>query len=117
VIVHKGARLTIENLIGVPLVGGARLRWIDNYGCNLTCKQCRFGGEGGGFTPVYNYAKYSTGAVIILDDCYIAANASFNANGAVYCLEVPAIIRVRDSILQGLPAFCSIARSISKTIS
>jgi hypothetical protein len=100
VIEHRGARLTIENLIGVPLTGGARQRWIGNYGVELTCRQCRFGGEGGGFTPVYNFCKYPAGH-IVLDDCYAAANASFNANCAVYCREVPAVIRVRDCELQG----------------
>lgn len=101
VIENRGGRLTVENLIGVPLVGGPRLRWIDNYGCELTCKQCRFGGEGGGFTPVYNYAKYSSGAHLVFEDCLVCANASYKANCVVYCLEVPAVIRIRDCEMLG----------------
>ncbi|MBI3921272.1 MAG: hypothetical protein HY318_07640 [Armatimonadetes bacterium] len=101
VIEHRAGRLTIENLIGVPLVGGPSLRWIDVHGGNLTCKQCRFGGEGGGFTPVYNFAKYSAGSRLVFEDCFVSANASYNANCVVYCLEVPAVIRIRDCDMMG----------------
>ncbi|MBI2298748.1 MAG: hypothetical protein HYU66_07340, partial [Armatimonadetes bacterium] len=57
---HRGGRLIIEDLCGVPLVNGADQRWIDNYGANLTCRSVRFGGEGGGFTPVVSFARYGT---------------------------------------------------------
>ena len=108
---HRGMRMTIENLVGVPLVGGPKQRWIDNYGTNLTLNQCRFGGEGGGFTPVYNFRKYissgdtSFGATMLanitLDDCVVCANGSYNANCAVYCVEVPNSIDIKNSVLSG----------------
>jgi len=107
VIEHRGARLTIENLCGVPLVGGPKQRWIDNYGSNLTLKQCRFGGEGGGFTPVYNYARYANqmaGPGILFEDCFISANASHNANCAIYCLEVPNAIALKNCMMGGCAA-------------
>ncbi|OHB54852.1 MAG: hypothetical protein A2Y12_05415 [Planctomycetes bacterium GWF2_42_9] len=111
---HRGMRLTIENLVGVPLVGGARQRWIDNYGSSLTLKQCRFGGEGGGFTPVYNFANYlkpddktffsPMGTNIIVDDCFISSNGSYSANCVIYCYEVPNSISIAKSVLCGSAA-------------
>jgi len=100
---HRGGRLTIENLCGVPLVNGADQRWIDNYGGNLTCRQVRFGGEGGGFTPVVNLARYGTawGPTILLDDCFICANGNAQRNCAVYCEELPNQLRIRDCTLAG----------------
>ena len=94
---HRGGRLTIENLCGVPLVNGSSQRWIDNYGGNLTCRQSRFGGEGGGFTAVVNYARYSLpfGPTILLDDCLICGGT------AVRCEEVPNQIHVRDCLFGG----------------
>ncbi len=104
VIEHRAGRLTIENLCGVPLVGGPRQRWIDNYGSNLSLLRCRFGGEGGGFTPVYNHTKYAhqfAGPSVVMEDCFVSANASYGANCAVYCLEVPNTIRLRNCQLGG----------------
>jgi len=100
---HRGGRLTIENLCGVPLVNGSDQRWIDNYGGNLTCRQVRFGGEGGGFTPVVNYAKYSVpfGATVLLDDCFVCANGNARRNCAVYCEELPNQLHIRDCQLAG----------------
>jgi hypothetical protein len=100
---HRAGRLTIENLCGVPLVNGADQRWIDNYGANLTLRGVRFGGEGGGFTPVVNYAKYGTvwGPTILLEDCFVCANGNAARNCAVYCEEVPNQIHIRDSMLAG----------------
>ena len=41
--------LILERLLGVPSVAPANdQRWIDNYG-SVTCRTCRFGGEGAGF--------------------------------------------------------------------
>ena len=53
---NKGG-LKIESLLGVPRVAKRydRQRWIDNYG-SVSCVDCRFGGEGGGFSIVYNFA-------------------------------------------------------------
>lgn len=100
---HRGGRLTLENLCGVPLVNGADQRWIDNYGGNLTCRGVRFGGEGGGFTPVVNFAKYGPvwGPTILLEDCFICANGNARRNCAVYCEEVPNQIHLRDCLLAG----------------
>jgi hypothetical protein len=100
---HRAGRLTIEDLCGVPLVNGADQRWIDNYGSNLTCRSVRFGGEGGGFTPVVNYAKYDPtwGPTILLDDCLVCANGNAQRNCAVFCVEVPNQIDIRDCMLGG----------------
>jgi hypothetical protein len=94
---HRGGRLTIENLCGVPLVNGDEQRWIDNYGGNLTCRQCRFGGEGGGFTAVVNYARYNLplGPTILLDDCLICGGT------AVRCEAIPNQLHVRDCLFGG----------------
>jgi hypothetical protein len=100
---HRGGRLILENLCGVPLVNGADQRWIDNYGANLTCRSVRFGGEGGGFTPIVNFAKYGPvwGPSILLEDCFICANGNARRNCAVYCEEVPNQIHLRDCLLAG----------------
>jgi hypothetical protein len=100
---HRAGRLTIENLCGVPLVNGADQRWIDNYGGNLTCRGVRFGGEGGGFTPVVNFSRYTNqfGPAILLEDCFICANGSSLRNFAVYCEELPNQISIRDCTLAG----------------
>lgn len=100
---HRAGRLIIEDLCGVPLVNGADQRWIDNYGGNLTCRSVRFGGEGGGFTPIVNHAKYGAvwGPTILLDDCFIAANGNAKRNCVVYCEEVPNQISIRDCMLAG----------------
>jgi len=100
---HRAGRLTIDNLCGVPLVNGADQRWIDNYGGNLTCREVRFGGEGGGFTPVVNFARYANqfGPSILLDDCFIAANGNGRRNCAIYCEELPNQMSIRDCTLAG----------------
>jgi hypothetical protein len=100
---HRAGRLTIENLCGVPLVNGADQRWIDNYGGNLTLRGVRFGGEGGGFTPVVNLARYGAvwGPTILLEDCFVCANGNAKRNCAVYCEEVPNQLHIRDSMLAG----------------
>ena len=104
VIEHRGVRLTLSNIVGVPLVGKPRQRWIDNHGENLTARQFRFGGEGGGFTPIYNYTKYKRtgwGNTIIVDDSFCCANSSYNANCVVYAYELPNSIVIRNSQLVG----------------
>lgn len=97
VIEHRGHTLTLENICGVPLPEVPGQRWIDNYGTNLTVRNVRFGGEGGGFTPIYNYTKYSpsvSGTTIQVFDSTVAANASGNANCVIYCFEVPNAIQI-----------------------
>jgi hypothetical protein len=105
VIEARGDMMVLDNLCLVPLVGGIKQRWIDNYsGMYLTCRQVRFGGEGGGFTPVYNFAKprsLTGGPNILFDQCYVGANGSYIANCAVYCVEVPNKIEIRGCTLAG----------------
>ena len=101
----RGDMMLLENLCLVPLVSGVRQRWIDNYSAwFLTCRSVRFGGEFGGFTPIYNFAKaiyVASGPSILVEDCTIGANGSYNANCAVYCEEVPNKIEVRSCGLVG----------------
>ncbi len=100
---HRGGRLTIENLCGVPLVNGADQRWIDNHGGNLTCRGVRFGGEGGGFTPIVNFARYGSvwGPSILVEDCFVAANGNARRNCVVFAEELPNQIEIRDCQLAG----------------
>jgi len=88
--INRHGVMTVDNLLGVPLCNGVNQRWIDNYG-SLTANGCRFGAEGGGFTPVYNFRKYSNTMPqsVILRDCEISAHTSLLRNCGVYCVEVP----------------------------
>jgi hypothetical protein len=98
--------LTCTNILGVPLVNGNDQRWIDNYG-TLTCRKFRFGGEGGGFTPVLNFAKLRPrlyGPKILIDDSYIGALGNNQRACAVYCKEIPNQITICNSSLAGVPA-------------
>jgi hypothetical protein len=107
VIEHRGGRLVVDHLLGVPLVNGQDQRWIDNHGGNLTCVHCRFGGEGGGFTPVVNFSRFTPqayGSTIVLDDCFVAALGNNMRRCAVYCEEIPNAIEVRGCTLTGVPA-------------
>jgi len=95
VLVNKGC-LSVERLLGVPRVSGKKQRWIDNYG-TVSCRDCRFGGEGGGFSIVYNYASADSVYPIVpwainLDDCdvYCAGKA------AIVCHELPNKISIKD---------------------
>jgi len=58
---NRSGNMLLENILGVPNVTAVDQRWVDNYSL-LTCRNFRFGGESGGFTPVYNFAGYSTQA-------------------------------------------------------
>jgi len=115
VIEHGGQRMTIENLTGVSLVAkGSHQRWIDQNGADLTVRACRFGGEGGGFTPIYNLRKYiptgskafdaSMGVNIIVDDCFVCGGIDQNYSCAVYCREIPNSVVVQNSVLVNGPA-------------
>jgi len=97
--------MTLDNMLGVPLCTGVDQRWVDNYG-SLHCYGTRFGGEGGGFTPVVNFAKYSPQAGsnwILIDDSYISAQSNFKRMAAVYCEEIPNGIEIRNSCITGIP--------------
>jgi len=104
VIESHGEQLLFEDMTLVPLVSGTGQRWIDNRGCKVICRSTRFGGEGGGFTPVYNFAKpkkQGLSTSVVIENCWVCANASHNANCAVYCLEAPNMIIVRGNDLCG----------------
>lgn len=101
----RGDMMVIEGLCGVPLVGASGARWIDNYtGLFLSLRDCRFGGEGGGFTTVYNFAKpRSDGGAssILIDGSLLCAGASNESDrAAVYCMELPNKIEIRSCILR-----------------
>ncbi len=110
VIVNMHGAMQIEGLLGVPLCRQPGQRWIDNYGIALHCNNCRFGAEGGGFTPIYNFAKYSNidcgataGAVITITQSEVNAQSNDIAKCAVYCIEIPNSIVIRDTALLGVP--------------
>ena len=99
VIVNRHGYMTVDNLLGVPLCNGQSQRWIDNYG-RLTATNCRFGGEGGGFTAVYNFAKYSKlpalPNTVVLRECEVDAHTSGLQDCAVYCVEVPNLVAIEN---------------------
>lgn len=104
-VVNRHGVMTVDNMLGVPLCNGDRQRWIDNYG-SLFVSNSRFGGEGGGFTPVYNFAKYKihgSMAEIVISRSWVCANTNREAVCAVYCKEIPNLIRVDDCYVSGLP--------------
>ena len=93
----RGAKLLCENVVGVPLVTGQNDRWIDCHGCNLTCRNFRFGGEFGGMTPVVQYSpicRTGAGGGIVLEDCFIAAQGSGRCC-AIYCEGIPNTLVIR----------------------
>ncbi len=104
VIEARGARLVLEKILGVPLVNGTDQRWIDNHSTNrLTCRDFRFGGEGGGFTPVVNFTKYFPSALscgngphILLENCDVYARANKKRRCTVYLEEIPNGITIRN---------------------
>jgi len=106
VIENRHGFMTLDNLLGVPLSTGVDQRWVDNYG-SLHCYGCRFGGEGGGFTPVVNFAKFahqSGGGGIMIDDSLLCSQSNFKRKCAVYCEEIPNSIVIRNSVIVGVPA-------------
>ena len=106
VIEHRGNQLNMDNILLVPIGSDPRRRWIDNYG-SISCRTVRFGGEGGGFIPVVNFAKYRSsqqGPMIVLDTCQqISARGNHLRQCAVYCHEVPNAIIVRNCTLLNVP--------------
>jgi len=102
---NRGGKMSISDILGVPLVTGADQRWIDNYGI-LSVRCFRFGGEFGGFTPVVNFAKYSKeagGPTVVIEDSWISALANNKRLCAVYLEEVPNGLVIRNNILAGVP--------------
>ena len=106
VIENRHGSMTIDNLMAVPLCNGDNQRWIDNYTGSVSCSNSRFGGEGGGFTTIYNYAKYSpfgNATKITIRECEISAQTNASARCVVYCHEVPNYISITDCSLIGIP--------------
>lgn len=104
VIVNGHGVMTLDNMLGVPLCTGVDQRWVDNYG-SLRCVGCRFGGEGGGFTPVVNFAKFvpqTNARTVVIENSYVGALANFKRQCAVYCEEVPNGITIRSCIIAGI---------------
>ena len=66
------------------------------------CVAFRFGGEGGGFTPVVNFSKYATEGrnpvpvFVTLDHCWIYALANKKRVAAVYLEEIPNAVKIID---------------------
>jgi hypothetical protein len=94
--------LLCDSIIGVPRVTpGNNQRWIDNY-VRIKCRNFRFGGEGGGYTPVVNFAKYDhewpvIPRAVILENCDIYLLGSDpGRRAAVYCEEIPNQIVVNN---------------------
>lgn len=105
-IINHSGYMTVDNMLGVPLCNGVDQRWIDNYS-SVHCISCRFGAEGGGFTPIYNFRKYDIkgiGALVIVEGSEISTHTSPSRNAVVYCIEVPNMITVKDNTLNGAVA-------------
>ena len=103
VIENRGGRMVLEKVLGNPYVNGTDQRWVDVYAGNLTCRNFRFGGEGGGFTPVVNFVKYipapasyGLGPSIVLEGCEIYARGNKQRLCAIYCQEIPNGLTIRD---------------------
>jgi len=102
----------IENILGVPHVRGgeefseewtdlfgrkriaSNQRWVDNYGV-LHIRNSRFGGEGGGFSAVYNFAKFQYKYPVIPNSITIESSYLYNAQStAVVLKEIPNAITI-----------------------
>ena len=110
VIECRGGRMVFEKILGAPQVDGSDQRWVDVYSGSLTCRNFRFGGEGGGFTPVVNYAKYlprpnssGLGPSILLEGGEIYARGNKKRRCAIYCEEIPNGIVIRECAVQITP--------------
>ena len=106
VIESRGGRMLLENILGNPWVTSRDQRWIDNYGDLLVCRNFRFGGEGGGFTPIVNFAKYrpnnnkgGASPTIQMEGCQVYALGNNKRACAVYLEEIPNGISFRDNIM------------------
>ncbi len=98
---QRAGRMTVDNVCGVPFVSGSDQRWIDNGESSewLTCKQTRFGGEWGGFTPVVNHAPLRgpwLGTMLLIEDSLICSLGNARRKCAVHCEKVPNSLVVRD---------------------
>jgi len=107
-VIENHGVMHVENLLGVPRVRrgeegfslewvdpqgtkrtASNQRWIDNYGA-VHIKNSRFGGEGGGFSAIWNYTARG---IVTLENCYV-----YNAqSAAIYFVEIPDVITVRNN--------------------
>ena len=104
---HRGDKMVLEDIVGVENANGVDQRWIDNYGAHLTCRDFRFGGDVGGFTPIVNFARYTeigTPRTIVIEDSRLYNSNNLKRPGAIHCEEVPNLIEIRSCYLGGLPA-------------
>ena len=101
VIENRSGWMILENICGVPaVVPDNDQRWVDNY-VGLTCRNVRFGGEGGGFTAVVNKVRYSykypvVPAYLTFEACHAYCWGNPKRRCLIYCEEVPNQIVVRD---------------------
>ena len=103
-VIVSHSRLHMENVLCVPRVNSNfDQRWIDQHYGFLSCHNVRFGGEGGGFTPVVTFAKFyasrasdGIGPKIFLDGCEIYSQGNPQRQCAVYCEEIPNGITIRN---------------------
>lgn len=102
VIENHSSFMQLENIVGVPLTNGTDQRWIDNYAGMIRAVAFRFGGEGGGFTPVVNFAGHAVEArnpvplFVTLDHCWIYALANKKRRAAVYLEAIPNAVKIVD---------------------
>jgi hypothetical protein len=105
----------VENLLGVPRVrrgeegfadewvdpnGRKRMasnqRWIDNYGC-VHIRNSRFGGEGGGFAAVWNFAAFAYKYPVTPNSVTIESSYLYNAQStAIVLKEIPNVLTVAN---------------------
>jgi hypothetical protein len=113
-IVEAHGWLLLDHICGVPLVTPENdQRWIDNYG-GVTCRNVRFGGEGGGFTAVVNKVRYEhtypvIPSYLIFEACNVYCWGNPKRRSMIYCEEIPNQITVRDCT--GFPDLPAIAIS------
>jgi hypothetical protein len=104
VIEHRGQKLFLDNITGVPLVNGQDQRWIDCHGSTLAAYRCRFGGEGGGFTPVVNWHP---GAAISILDSTISSEGNAERRTVVYCEAMATLLTIRGCSMRVPPLMLS----------
>ncbi len=113
VIENHGMFLSLDNIAGVPLVTAANdQRWVDNYqgeprndghafASGVTIRNCRFGPEQLGITPVVNWcpmviADPMSPSYILAEHSCLFGQGNPARRAAVFCEEVPNQISIRD---------------------
>lgn len=103
----------VENLLGVPRKGSGddgfieewvdpaartrittNQRWIDNYGV-IHVRNSRFGGEAGGFSAVWNFARFRYKYPVTPNSVTIESSYLYNAQStAVVLKEIPNVLTI-----------------------